>query len=173
MKVYSYLLVTLAIMMAGFSSCKKGDAGPPGSANVMYSPWFTPPAYKKDTLFGIYGFSYDRPAPEITQHALDSGTVIVFGKLLGYNPAVWPASNVGQLPITVTYIQSGATQQDTWSARLSPGNLRIRFINDHNIYNNIAVQHQFRYIVIPGGQSTGRQRQLTYEEICERYNIPE
>lgn len=166
------LMMSIFITMVAFTSCKKGDAGPPGTANVMYSPWFKPASYRKDTIFGIWGFSYDKAVPELTQNVLDSGTVMVFGKLRGYNALVWPANNVGQLPITVTYVQGGL-QQDTWAARLSPGNLRIRFINDHNIYTSIATEHEFRYIIIPGGAPTGRQRPRTYEEVCKQYNIPE
>ena len=60
-------------------SCKKGDtgpAGPTGNANVIYSDWFTPTTYVKDTVFGIWGFRYDKAATNITQQVLDSGTVI-------------------------------------------------------------------------------------------------
>ena len=62
---------------------------------------------------------------------------------------------------------------DTWSAYASVGNLKIRFINDKNYYSTIATNHQFRYIIIPGGEPAGRGRSLTYEEICKKYNIPE
>ena len=165
-------------VMAIVTSCKKGDTGPAGpqgpvgSANVIYSSWFTPGAYTKDTVFGIYGFNYIKAAAEITQPILDSGTVLTFGKLLGYNPLVWPSTQVGQLPINLTY-QQGSTMTDTWTALATPGNLRIRFVNDHNFYPAISNAHQFRYIIIPGGKPGARQAQLSYSEICRMYNIPE
>ncbi|MET0638164.1 MAG: hypothetical protein ABWZ25_19185 [Chitinophagaceae bacterium] len=165
----------VCLLIASFFivSCKKGDVGPPGTANVKYSAWFTPTTYKKDTVFGIWGFNYTQAAPEITQQIIDTGTVLTFGKLLGYNPAVWPANQISQLPINISYVQSGATQTDTWSALVSPGNLKIRFVNNNNIYTSIATQHQFRYIIIPGSVLTGRARTMSYREICEKYNIPE
>lgn len=170
-------LYMLALVMTVLS-CKKGDtgpAGPPGTANVQYSDWFTPNPYIKDTIFGIWGHKYNKAAPGITQQVLDSGTVLTFGKLLGYNQSVWPANVVQQLPIQLTYRQSGATMTDTWSARASPGNLQIRFVNDHNEYNVISNTHQFRYIIIPGGKplAGGRVAQRSYEEICREYGIPE
>jgi hypothetical protein len=175
MKKYFLLVFSVTTILLIAASCKKGDTGPQGpkgNANVMYSAWFTPATYKKDTVFGIWGFNYSQPVAAITQSILDSGTVLTFGKLLGYNPLVWPAGQVGQLPITITYMQGGL-QNDTWSALATPGNLRIRFVNDHNIYTSIATMHQFRYIIIPGGTFTGRMRQLSYEELCRKYNIPE
>ena len=123
------LLITSVIIV----SCKKGEVGPPGTANVKYSAWFNPTAYKKDTVFGIWGFNHNQAAPEITQQIIDTGTVLTFGKLLGYNPAVWPVNQVAQMPINISYIQGGATQMDTWSALVSPGNLKIRFVNNNNI----------------------------------------
>lgn len=168
-------LILLCVIVLAVTSCKKGDTGPaglPGTANVVYSEWFTPNVYTKDTVFSVWGFKYNRSAPQITQQILDSGTVLTFGKLLGYNPLIWPTNLVQQLPITLTY-NSGGITNDTWSARLTPGNLQIRFVNDRNIYTTIAVNHQFRYIIIPGGAKGGRRVRLSYEEICREYNIPE
>jgi hypothetical protein len=170
----------LCLVIVAFSvtllsvACKKGDDGAPGSpgtANVKFSDWFTPATYKKDTVFGIWGFSYNKSATAITQNVLDSGTVLVFAKMYGYNTLVWPAGNVGQLPITITYMQSGL-QNDTWQYKASPGNLNIRFQNDHNIYTSISTTHQFRYIIIPGAVAAGRGINMSYEEICRQYNIP-
>lgn len=168
------LISTMAVLLI-ITSCKKGETGPQGptgNANVMYSPWFTPATYQKDTVFGIWGFNYNQAAASITQSILDSGTVLTFGKLLGYNSLVWPAGQVAPLPLTISYNQGGVTN-DTWSALSRPGNLRIRFVNDRNIYTSIATAHQFRYIIIPGGTPTGRVTQLSYEELCRKYNIPE
>lgn len=175
MKKY-FLVAVIAMAVVFFvAGCKKGDTGPQGptgNANVMYSEWFKPATYKKDTVFGIWGFNYTHSDPAITQAMLDSGAVLTFGKMHGYNPAVWPAGQVGQLPITITY-QQGGVQNDTWRALARPGTLRIRFENDHNIYNSISTAHEFRYIIIPGGVPTGRVARLSYEELCRRYNIPE
>ncbi len=184
-----YLLVL--IVAAAFGACKKGDVGPQGpegpagaqgpqgSPNVKYSDWFTPNAYTLTTVFGIKHFTYQKTVPEITQPILDSGMVIVFGKLLGYTPSVWPTNQVSQMPIALTYVQSGSTMTDTWSALTAPQKLTIRFVNDKNEYNVIATAHQFRYLIVPGGSKiSGRAagadyQQMSYREICSLFRIPE
>ena len=189
--VFSSLLTLFSIV-----SCKKGDTGPQGpggpqgaagaqgvqgsqgptgTANVKYSAWFTANPWIKDTVFDIWEFNYNMAATDITQQVLDSGTVLTFGKLAGYNTLIWPTGQVAQMPITVSYKFSsgGITYNDTWSALATVGNLRIRFIDDQNYYGSIATSHQFRYIIIPGGVSDGRIAQLSYHELCKQYNIPE
>ena len=201
-------LFVFTCMLISAVSCSKGNdgpagpagptgvAGPTGTANVIYSTWFTPGAYKKDTVFGSYGFNYDDAAPAITQKILDSGTVITFGKLDGYTPIVWPTDQVSALPINITYMSGTTPNIDTLSALVTPGNLRIRLVSSLNEYGSISTAHQFRYIVIPGGVKTnaaspgqkegrietnavgvhgGRSdySQMSYHEICAMFNIPE
>lgn len=150
-------LVFFGFLLILLQACKKGDNGNPGvpgkdgAANVVYSAWFTPNIYIKDTVFSVWGFQYNKSAPDITQSMLDSGTIITYGKLLGYNSLIWPATQVATLPISITY-NSGGVTTDTWSAFATAGNLRIRFVNDKNIYASIANTHQFRYIIIPPGK---------------------
>jgi hypothetical protein len=173
MKRYAYVLVAVAISATLFTSCKKGDVGPPGTANVKFSAWFTPSPYKKDTVFGIWGYNYTKDAPEITQAILDSGSVLTYAKLTGYNVSIWPTNQVSQMPVTVTYVSSSVTQKDQWTALATPQKLRIRFENDHNYWTSISTSHSFRYIIIPGSVMTGRSAPPTYSEICAKYNIPE
>ncbi len=175
-----------------FLSCKKGDTGPAGAtgtANVIYSDWFTPATYKKDTVFGTYGFSADKAVTALTQQIVDSGTVIVFGKLDGYVTSVWPAAQVSALPISLTYMVGSTPNIDTWSALITTGNLRIRLVSSLNAYGSISNAHQFRYIIIPGGtkatasvtpgQITGRGNvlsnysQMSYTEICQSLGVPQ
>ncbi|SDS50341.1 hypothetical protein SAMN05216490_1271 [Mucilaginibacter mallensis] len=125
--------------------------GPPGTANVMYTDWFTPPTYKKDTVFGVYGFSAKEAIPAITQSILDNGTVITYGKLNGYVSSIWPTNQVSELPISITYMDGSAANIDTWSAFATPGTLEIRLVSSLNAYGGISNAHQFRCIVIPGG----------------------
>jgi hypothetical protein len=181
MKNYLILFSLLIVLF----SCKKEKAD---TANATYSSWTKPETYTKDTIFGIWGFYYDIPAPQITQSVLDTGAVLVYAKLNGYNTRVWPTGQVGLLPIQIVYQQSGV-QVDTWSAAASVGKIRIRFINDHNIYTSINNSHEFRYIIIPGsiranvgvvmGNSTVSNAQLaedyahlSYEEVCRKYHVP-
>lgn len=171
MKLRTYLLLLFMSVLFYLTSCKKGDTGPAGTANVYYSDWFKPEAFIKDTVFGIWGFKFNKSVPQITQNILDSGAVITFGKLTGYNPAVWPANTVSQLPISINYMQGGY-QEDFWTATASPGNLRIRFTNNNNIYTTISNQHLFRYVIIPGGLPAAGLN-FTYREIAAKYGLPD
>jgi hypothetical protein len=162
--------VSVAILTLSIASCKKGDTGPAGTANVIYSDWFQPASYTKDTVFGIWGFSYIQSAPEISQNVVDSGSVIVYGKLTGYNPLIWPAAQVAPLPISLTYVQ-GATMTDTWSGLVSPGQIKIRFVNDHNYWTSLATTHKFRYIVIPGAKKTAASTAVAPGMVTRSGNI--
>lgn len=164
------LCIVIALAAAG---CKKGDTGaegPPGTANVIYSAWFKPSAYTQETLFGTVNFYYDQASPQITQEIIDKGAVLVFGKLEGYNPAYWPTGQIGQLPVTLSYVQGGQ-QKDIWTANITPGKLRIRFTNDHNIYTSISTAHSFRYVIIPGGKAIAALHNRTYREIANLYHL--
>ena len=174
------LILSLMLMVVVVYSCKKGDTGPqgsPGTANVIYSDWFIPSAWTMSTIFGIRHFDYTRQAPAITQGIIDSGMVLTFGKLTGYNPQVWPAGQIGQLPVSLTYVQ-GNTMTDTWSAFDSVGKLRINFVNNQNGYTAISNQHSFRYIIVPGGVKAGNGgrradiRSMSYNEVCDMLNVP-
>ena len=91
----------------------KGATGATGTANVIYSDWITPATYTKTTVFGTTVFSYSIVASKITQDILDKGTVLVYGKLNGYNPVIWPADQVSVLPIAITYMSGTASNIDT------------------------------------------------------------
>jgi hypothetical protein len=149
-----------------------GPKGDIGTANVLYSDWFTPPSYTKDTVFGIWGFNYDKAAAGITQTILDSGTVLTFGKLDGYAPVIWPTNQASLLPINITFMLRTTTYTDTWSALVTTGNLRIRFVNNQNLYGSIPGMFQFRYIIIPGEVKTNSVPK-DYKSLCQQYNIPE
>jgi len=179
------------VILITIASCKKGD---PGTANVIFSEWFKPDYYKKDTVFGIWGFNYDKPVSQITRKLLDSGTVVIYGKLRGYNVKIWDTSQVAPLPISLTYV-SGTTMTDTWSGLATPGKLRIRFVNDKNYWTAISTEHLFRYIIIPGavkatGATSDRRivtrsgrtlgvnelndiEHMSYKDVCAKLDIPE
>jgi hypothetical protein len=188
----AFMLIVATLILS--VSCKKGDtgpAGPAGTANVMYSDWFTPASYKKDTVFGAYGFNYDKAEPAITQSIADSGTVITYGKLDGYNQTIWPTAQVSVLPIAITYMVLPNTPNiDTWSAFVTAGNLRIRLVSSLNQYGSISNLHQFRYIIIPGGKKVGTSAvspkirngqgsliiayaHMSYDELCKTLGIPQ
>jgi hypothetical protein len=127
--------------------------GPAGSANVEYTPWFDPLIYTKDTLSGVVRLYSDQAVPAISQSIVDNGTVITFGQLDGYEPTIWPTNQVAQMPITVAFFATPTVfDLDTWSALITPGNVRIQMVSTTN-YGLIADSHLFRCIIIPGGVS--------------------
>ncbi|MDZ7779786.1 MAG: hypothetical protein U5R14_07605 [Gemmatimonadota bacterium] len=156
----------------------EGPQGPPGTANVMYSDWFQPESWESSEEFGRTVFSHEEPVPEITQDILDTGVVLVYGKLNGYTTSIWPTDQVSQLPITVQYEQAGP-QIDVWSANLRPETLEITLTNNTDDYGSVNLQHEFRYVIVPGGATVAGEAagavhaDLSYEEMRELYDVPE
>lgn len=151
-----------------------GPTGATGTANVIYSDWVTPSAYSQNTIFGTVHFDASITASAITQDVLDKGTVLVYGKLDGYTPTIWPAAQVGQLPIVVTYQLSSVTYTDTWSANVTLGNIQIDFVDNLNFYTGISNAHQFRYVIIPGGVHTlGSLNPKNYNDIKNAFHLPD
>lgn len=132
-----------------------GTTGPAGSANVIYSDWTT-------VIFAGTSpdYSCNIIAPAITQNILDRGTVIVFSK---------SSNNI--YPVPYLYPSSSTTYYIQPAIRL--GNI--------NLYANITYVNVFRYIIIPSGVPSGRgttitrpnYNQMTYSQVCAKYNIPE
>ena len=185
-------IASLLFIGLAFSGCS-GDTGPTGpagptgdtgltgdpeTANVMFSAWFTPSTYTLTSPFGVNVLSHDEAAAQVTQAILDTGVVLVFGKLNGYSTTIWPTDQVGQLPISVQYIID-VIQLDVWSANLSVGNVQIAFMNNMNLYTSLFTAHEFRYVIIPGGVAAAsslsgtRLQDLSYEQIREIFGVPQ
>jgi len=143
-----------------------------GTANVIYSGWYTPSTYAKDTIFGTVHFDANIAASRITQGILDRGSVIVYGKLDGYNPVIWPTNQVSEMPILITYMDGSAANIDTWSANVTLGNIQIDLASSMNAYGSISNAHQFRYIIIPGGvATTGAVNYKDYKQVQQAFHI--
>jgi hypothetical protein len=152
----------------------KGATGATGTANVIYSDWFTPPTYIKTTIFGTIHFDADQPVSGITQAIIDKGTVLVYGKLDGYNPIIWPTDQVSGLPIAITYMNGTTQNIDTWSSLITLGNIRIDLASSANQYGGISNAHQFRYVIIPGGVHTlGSINPHNYNEVKQALHLPD
>jgi len=121
--------------------------------NVINSEWINPTHYIKDTVYGIWGFSYTIDDPRITQDVVDKGSVMVYGNLSAYDKYLWSHTQeqAGILPVTIIYIQNNILYTDRWTASVSLGKIKIRFTDDHNLYlNGIAAgANSFRYVIMP------------------------
>jgi hypothetical protein len=149
-----------------------GEKGATGTANVIYSDWITPATYTKTTVFGTFNFTYDIAASKVTQAILDKGTVIVYGKMNGYNPVIWPTDEVSVLPVVINYLSGTTPEIDTWSARNSVGKIQISMTNNNNVYGSISNAHSFRYVIIPGGVHTAATVNLkNYDEVKRAFHL--
>jgi hypothetical protein len=114
--------------------------------------------------------------------------VLTYAKLVGYLPTVWPAGQVGQLPITITYT-GVKTYMDVWSAFATVGALRLNFYNTQNLYNGLNPLDSFRYVIIPSGAPPSANRvgahgvasprytreqlrSMPYEQVARLFHIP-
>jgi hypothetical protein len=194
MKKSNYLLLLSAVVVLFAASCGKngavgpqgpqgaigatGPSGPTGpkgntgTANVIYSDWYTPATYTKDTVFSTYHFYANIAASKITQAVLDSGTIVVYGRLDGYTSSIWPTAQISALPILITYQEGATTYTDTWSSLVTLGNVQIDFVDNKNLYGSISNAHQFRYVIIPGGVHTTASINLkNYEQVKAAFNL--
>ncbi|MET3978468.1 hypothetical protein ABIB62_001037 [Mucilaginibacter sp. UYP25] len=149
-----------------------GTTGATGTANVIYSDWITPASYTKTTVFSTFNFFYDIAASKVTQAVLDKGTILVYAKLNGYNPVIWPTDQVSGLPIVINYLSGTTPEIDTWSARSTLGKIQIHMTNNNNAYGSLSTAHSFRYVIIPGGvHTTSVVNFRNYAEVKRTYNI--
>lgn len=149
-----------------------GATGATGTANVIYSDWIKPATYTKTVVFGLNNLNYDITTPQVTQAILDKGTVLVYARLNGYVPSIWPTDQVSVLPIALNYLSGTTSEIDTWSARVTLGKIQINFVNNNNLYSSLATTHSFRYVIIPGGVHTTATVNLkNYNEVKQAFHI--
>gem|GEM_PF-661096 len=170
-------LICVGVLIAYFHfSCSKGKdgaQGPPGTANVIYSSWFSSGGAWDTTTappYGAYAL-FNKAAQQITQAVMDSGVVLAYMK---GDPTTGLMNEVFPLPYSVG-VGYGFT--DIWDFVLNaPGNIRFLYKSDNPWTPAELGSISFRYIIIPGGTPGGRMlnpRKMTYEEVCEAYGIPE
>lgn len=175
--VFSVLSVTCIalftiLLSTTNSGCKKGDdgaKGDTGTANVIYSAWldvdYTPYTDSNgDTAIWYATIS----APKLTKKILDSGTVKAYINIgSSSDPYVFP------LPLTDLYALTGIYQLGMY---FTVGNIELYCDVDAGTYTSSSQKYaQYRYVIIPGGVSTGRSvvNWNDYEAVKKYYNIPD
>ena len=166
------MVVVSTFILAGCG--KEGPQGPQGpqgpageNATVYYSEWFSPAAWS-----GVSGdWYFAASAPDLTEAIVENGVVLAYAWLAG---DVYGGSSVRPLPANAI----GAN----WSFLIHQYG-SIEFTCD--MFAVPATSgNKFRFIAIPGtipalksgtpGQPTADElRNMTYQEVCRRYNIPE
>lgn len=154
-----------------------GEQGATGTANVIYSDWI-------DSEFAANiassSASFSISAPLMTDDIIDEGVVLVFGRS---NPSLINGdTNVYPLPIVF-----GAARQQSYYFRLEQAEqLDIVVVaNEEGEDVGTPFFGEYRYVLIPGGQSTGGSggpggpsgkpidySKMSYKEIIEHFNIP-
>ncbi|MBK7173358.1 MAG: hypothetical protein IPH84_08995 [Bacteroidales bacterium] len=159
-------LLFLALFWIGCA--KEGPAGQDGrdgNANVIYSQWYTPNAWNGET--GDWYFNVANNA--ISEGVVEAGVILAYTSLPGdlYPSAVRP------LPAYAI----GAN----WDF-LIPDYGEIEFTSDA-LDRPGTTDYYFRFVIIPSNNSlkstaakeafANELRQMSYLEVCKKYNIPE
>jgi hypothetical protein len=180
----SWPLLCVVLVTLG---CAKGDTGPTGptgprgatgSANVIYSEWYSPDTWYLETEFGTTQRFYSIGSTSITQEIIDQGVVMVYMRFVGFAP------EIVQLPFLVTdagYQFYYCAQADSVKVAYYVAAARATTPSIIPSYN------QVRYVLISGGvvaatmqaegstyeQEVASLRYMPYADVCRKYGVPE
>jgi len=144
-----------------------GATGAQGATNAFYSDWITPTTSSFDANgdYNIFWYTWNVPAPGITQDAIDKGLVIAYGtnfekfvtKIGGTTD--WPPGKVTPFSVNMTFtIPDYGTFTDRWSVTFQPGNIQLQIISYVGYLGGVDVGNtvSVKYTVVPGNtHSTG------------------
>lgn len=162
MKYPNYLCIVAALLIATasfFTSCKKGDTGPAGTANVIYSDWmdvtYTP--IKNTAGDTTYAHQAQIDAPKLTNDILNSGDVKVY---VNINTAASPT--IVPLPVS-----DHKLIDDEINVYFAPQKINLLSFYDESTFTNQGNKYyQYRYIIIPGGvKANASINWNNYEEV--------
>lgn len=173
----SWLLLCVALIVL---SCEgpRGAAGPAGTANVIYSEWYSPVTWDPQIIFGVYERTFTMTTPALTQDIIDNGVVLVYMRFVGLAP------EISQLPVSLEDVDYNFT------FRAQSGSIKVvywRYTNPGVDPGVIPSENLVRYVLIPGGvlddaalsrgitstQLTGSLDSMPYREVCGMLDIPE
>jgi len=149
---------------------EQGSQGETGTANVIYSEWFTL-EFPEDIEGTNYSLSI--VAPDITNEIVANGLIIMYGLIDG--PILLPR----QLPFS-----SFSNQQYYASTFRAPipssptGRVFVTIWSMDGSPVGAPLFDRYRYIIIPGGTTVSGKSsidytKMSYQEIVELFNIPE
>lgn len=182
MKTRQALLWLSACCVLAILGCSEGDtgpAGPAGTANVIYSEWYSPETWRTEPSYGISYRSYTMAAPSLTQEVIDRGAVLVYMRFYGMIPAITQLPLV--LPESPGYSFSFRAEADSVKAMYYSPSAPTSFPAV------IPPLNQVRYVLIPGGVAADAKaidggarerwladlRAMPYADLCRKYGIPE
>lgn len=139
-----------------------GQDGEPGAANVVYSDWI-PSGFAEN--IGTLTATFEIEAPALTDAIRNEGTILMYGR----NDE---SSTIYGLPITFGVFQDSYFFRTPQAGELV---LRIHSLDGSSI--GAPFFNAYRYVLIPGGTTTGKStaatnyKKISYEEIAERFAI--
>ncbi|MBN2814666.1 MAG: collagen-like protein [Bacteroidales bacterium] len=158
---------------------EQGEQGEPGTANVIYSDWIRPVGTWRDTsYYGVAKVNHIN-VTQLTQDIIDDGVVLCYYKSVSTIILPGTPTNVFHLPLT-GYSNSVSFTLDYW-LKVGKITLRAFTLDNSGTYTPEGMLYypMFRYVLIPGGvQATAKKAaldftKLSYEEVCELFDIPE
>ncbi len=165
------VIILLSIMYYG---CTKegpmGPAGPPGTADVVYSEWapFSMVAWTLKDEFGKAVQQYPIYVPSLDTNIVNHGVVLMYVKFGGL-PDPTP------LPVTIYESIRGIHQQLTF--RFVVDTLKVIYfdLDDNLDPGPIGFSNLYRYVIIPGGVKVDSNaapiNYTDYEAVREYYHI--
>lgn len=151
---------------------EQGPKGNTGTANVVYSDWI--PSDFPETINNDFD-QWEMFAPELTQEVHDTGVVLVFSRR---GTTIYPVPN--------TFFESIREHYEFRLLDINDNLIAVRvFSTDGGNIGSPFLNGDYRYVIIPGGipSNTGPvlgskskrvdYTKMSYEEIAERFNIPD
>lgn len=157
----------------------QGIQGETGTANVIYSGWINPAGEWRDSTF--YGNCKVKTinVPQLTSAIVSDGVTLCYYKSV--SSLILPGAPTNVIPLPFTSISG--TYNYTLDFWLKTGRITFRaFTHDNSATyapESMFSHAEFRYVLIPGGvQATAKKAaldftKLSYEEVCEMFDIPE
>lgn len=147
----------------------QGEQGEIGAANVIYSDWI-PSDFPEGggLLQKLFVLASTNEINSLNVN-LDTSTVMVYGR--GDVLLV-----VGDETFPLPYITGAG---DRYTFTVNDEQIRAVGLTSNVANNDFDVFDDYRYIIIPGAQSTGGKsssinyNKMTYQEIAEHFNIPD
>jgi len=148
----------------------QGPKGDTGTANVIYSDWFSPSSWIGSGSKYAY---FDKSASDIKQSIIDKGVILAYVKLAGDGGVMRPLPTLSSSTAMWNYLIP------------SVGKIRFDVRKTSGATISPSTSNEFRYIIIPGGKSVGINiitakgltesdlRKMSYEEVAELFNISE
>ncbi len=182
----------MALFCVVLAGCEKSNSTPE-APQIQSSEWIFPGTgglnWEKTELPGIgKALVLNVPDPSLTEESIKNSIMLVYAKLNGYSPAIWPKGKVALMRAMLTYKLGNNYRTDVWSALPTPGTLSILLTNPDNEYDPWGQSnlHSFRYIIVPKYDPSGSGRKpaqgssnlmsrfsendlrnMSYDQLCE------